>query len=327
MYSEAVTADTPGRLLIISGEWEQRLRDVALDAAQMVEPDVVEGETAQADGVTRRAVYAPLTEHLAVLYSPTTLQETRDWLASAVGPTPSGQPRSQGLAILAVLAGVAALSTWFARVLPRQPRLDVVLTPARFLAIAVLPAIPAMGVAALVGGTVQGVAAFGNLIAFFAVWGAVSLILQRYWGLRWSGFDPMGFLLLLVIGLGVFAVALDRYGAAFLPVGPRAGLMGLLLIGTLPFMLADRMLVAGAPIWRRITARIIPVAALMALMIVGPMHLGLLFTVLPVLVLFYCVYGTMGHAVAARSGPETAGIALGICLAWAIAASTPLFAG
>ena len=57
-----------------------------------------------------------------------------------------------------------------------------------------------------------------------------------------------------------------------------------------------------------------------------PGTLGLSFSVLPVLVLFFVVYGTMGRALDRGGADATSvGVALGICLAWAIAASTPLF--
>ena len=60
-------------------------------------------------------------------------------------------------------------------------------------------------------------------------------------------------------------------------------------------------------------------------MLLAP-RLGIAFTVLPVMVLFWCVYGLAGRWVAARTGPATSGLALGLILAWAIAASTPLVA-
>ena len=103
--------------------------------------------------------------------------------------------------------------------------------------------------------------------------------------------------------------------------------MAMLCAGTIPFMLADRLLVAQAPLWQRVLARVFPVAVLSFAMVSFDSDLGLLFTVIPVLVLFYLVFGTMGRAIAQRSGPGTAGLALGVILAWSIAASTPLFAG
>jgi len=103
--------------------------------------------------------------------------------------------------------------------------------------------------------------------------------------------------------------------------------MAWLCLGTIPFMLADSTLIRVRAIWQRWLARLVPTAALLAAMLLAPEKLGLMFTVIPVLVLFYLIYGMMGRWVALRAGPMSAGLGLGIILAWSIAATTPLFAG
>ena len=46
----------------------------------------------------------------------------------------------------------------------------------------------------------------------------------------------------------------------------------------------------------------------------------------PVILLFFLVFGLMGRWVAARAGAASAGLALGLILAWALGVSFPLFA-
>ena len=46
MFSQAVTADAPVRLLVISGQWEGFLRKAALDAVHLVDPGAGEGDLA-----------------------------------------------------------------------------------------------------------------------------------------------------------------------------------------------------------------------------------------------------------------------------------------
>jgi hypothetical protein len=248
-------------------------------------------------------------------------------LQSALGLPDAGTTSAQGVAIMAVLAGFVVLSRPVFRLLPDRAERPVGLPPGAFLAVLLAPILPAIAAVSLAGGSLLGLASFGHLVAFLLVWGTVSLAVLAIFGRRVRAPDAPGVLLLLVWALAVFAIALDRYAAAFLPVGPRLGLMAVLALGAVPFMLADRLLVAGARLWQRVVARVLPVSVLTGGMIALPQDLGLLFTVLPVFVLFYLVYGTMGRAVAVRSGPDTAGVALGIILAWSIAASTPLFAG
>jgi hypothetical protein len=120
-------------------------------------------------------------------------------------------------------------------------------------------------------------------------------------------------------------MALDRYGAAFLPTGPRLPVLALLACGTIPFALADAILTHRARLWRKVLTRALPLLAMFAIMVAEPTRLGLMFTVLPVYLLFLLVYGTMARWTAARSGPLAPALATGVILAFAIAASTPLF--
>jgi len=324
MYSEAVTAERPSRLLIVSGGWERRLRGVALEAVHQIDPDTAEGETARAADsadVARRAVAAPGVEHLGVLYAAKTHAEIAAWLGADPPPRPWSGPL-----ILALLGALVVLGRLGAGLIPAPPIQSTPPIPTgRFLVLALIPAPAAVGAALAVEGGVLGLAGFNALLAFAAVWGGVQLVLipRAAWATLRPA--PMATLALLIWGLGVFALALDRYGAAFVPLGPRLPLAGLLALGTVPFLLADSLLAQGAPLWRRLLLRALPLAALTVAIALAPTRVGLVFTALPVLLLFYLVYGTLGRAIALRAGPAAAGPALGLILAWAWAASTPLF--
>ncbi|MEO1277048.1 MAG: alpha/beta fold hydrolase, partial [Pseudomonadota bacterium] len=76
MYSEAVTAEGPKRLLIISGAGEPHLRRAAVAALRQVDPGAGEGETVASNDVVRRAVVAPMVEHVGVLQSRTANRST-----------------------------------------------------------------------------------------------------------------------------------------------------------------------------------------------------------------------------------------------------------
>jgi hypothetical protein len=322
MYSDAVTAEFPERLLVLSGAREGRLREVALDRVRLVDAAATEGETVGDSGVARRAAVAPWVGHVGVLYSPTTLAEVRDWVTSPRSAGEAALPAT-GAWVAVLLGALLALGASAASLLGRPEPVDPL--PARRVLLAIVaPAAPALLVALAVPSDLFGLAAFGPLAAFFAVWGGVQIALARP-RLAVRTFAPAGFALVLVWGLGLFAPALDRYGASFVPAGPRLPVMALLLAGTVPFAVADAILLRGAGWPLRLLARAVPIAALLAAMLIVP-PLGTAFTVLPVMVLFWVVYGTVGGRVAVRTGPLAPGLALGVILAWAIAASTPLLA-
>ena len=93
-------------------------------------------------------------------------------------------------------------------------------------------------------------------------------------------------------------------------------------------MIADSYLTqAGrAPLWRRIAARLALFASLGVAALLKPGDLTFVLIVLPVFVLFFLVHGLMGRWIARRSGALAAGVGLGLCLAWALGVSFPLFA-
>ncbi|SNX73835.1 serine aminopeptidase S33 family [Cereibacter ovatus] len=318
-FSREITPQAPARLLILSGQREGRLREVALEALAQVTPSPQEGQTVKADGIERRAAVAPWVGHAGVLWSPTTLRELRDWLApgaSAVAVT--------GPWIVVLLTALVALVGPASALLPTARRPAPSVGWRFFLILLAAPALPAALAAVALGESVLGFAGFGRIALFFGVWGAVQLaLLAHYRRLDWR-IDPAA-LALLLAGSLLYALAMDRYAAAFLPTGPRLGLMAVLAAGTVPFMLAHAHLAKGARFWRRGLLAVVPLIALGGAMAAAPQKLGLSFTVAPVFLLFLLVFGLMGRWVGRRSGPATVGLGLGIVLAWAIAATTPLF--
>lgn len=315
MYSDAVSPTHPERLLVVSGALESRLRAVALDTVSQVGL-AQEGVTVTSGNITRRAVSAPMVGHVGVLWSSLTLSEIPAWLGMP------GQPVSTGMRIATLMVSIVILFRTVVQVLPVTAPHTPISTRRAILA-GTVAAVAAGGVG-ITGLPLIGFAGFGALGLAFAVWGVVVLWILRP-PLRLSRPDLFASLLLVGWGLGLFAVALDQYGAAFVPTGPRLSLAQMLLPATLVFGLADRILVQGRGVVARFALRLPFLVAFTVAMFISPTELGLVFTVLPVLVLFWLVYGTMAMWVANRTGWMGAGLGLGVILAWSIAASTPLF--
>ncbi|NNE51741.1 MAG: alpha/beta fold hydrolase [Sulfitobacter sp.] len=317
MYSEAVTPDHPERLLVLSGAQEGRLRSVALSAVEQL-GKAEEGVTLRKDGVERRAAVAPMVGHVGVLWSPVTIQEILRWIGE------EGEPARTGRWIAALLGAIFALFWPLSHLLPDGPS-----QPGPSLRRAILSVLipaPFAILASCIDLPMRGLSGFGALFLFFAIWGTVALAVLR-WRPRVEVRPALiSFVLLVVWGLGAFALSLDRYGAAFLPTGPRLPLMMLLLPATLIFALADRACVQGRHPLTRVALRLPFLLALSGAMMLNIADIGLLFTVLPVFVLFLVVYGTMARWAEDKAGPLGPAVASGLILAWSIAASTPLFA-
>ena len=343
MYSDAVTAQAPARLLILSGAREGRLREAALRAVRLVDPDAREGETARsgppADPVARRAQAVPLVGHVGVLYAPEALRAARDWIAPVVGvaeggvaeggTTTDGRPSAYGAYVALLLAATVASAWPLAGLAGRRRPRPAPLGRGASAAAILLPVPAAMGLAVGLAAAMPtgalGLMGFGPLAAALSGWGAAQLAVLWRAGLR--PVLPNGRGLMLLGGWSLlFALLLDRYGAAFLPVGPRVGAMALLLPGCLAVAIADAALARRARWPWRLAGRGLLLAALLGAMLFVP-ELGVAFTALPVLVLFWGVYGLAGRWALHRSNGAAVGLVLGAMLAWALAASTPMVAG
>lgn len=330
MYSEAVTADAPKNLLIISGEYEPHLRDAARGAMSVLDAYASEGQTVTVGDVTRRAVAAPGVEHVGVLYSATALTEARDWLNASYEWSGTEPLHQTGPWVLGLLAALVALF-WplvvrFAGDV-RAPETPISLK--HFGAALVVPAVAAPLIATQIPLTILPVLVADYLMLHLLIYGALQLGLLWYFGksIRGETVRPLAALAFVAWGLGVFGLALDHYGASFLPNFMRLGIIAVLALGTVPFLVSDAMITdpASSPAWRRVVARLVLIASLVLAVAIKPSELFFLVIILPVILLFFVVYGTMGRWIAARSGPLSAGLASGLILAWALGVSFPLF--
>jgi pimeloyl-ACP methyl ester carboxylesterase len=327
MFSLAVTAERPERLLMVTGAWEPPLRQVALDRLRMVDPDGEEGDTVRAGETVRRAVVAPMVEHVGVLYSPTTLGEIRAWLDAGYG-------RQSGEASLARTGGWIALLLFaipflgwsLAALIPDSARAEPVPRRTWWLAVLV-PAIVAPLVATRVDTGLLPVLVADYVALHLLIQGGLQILILWRSGHRFGPLRPVAALALAAFGIGVFGLALDRYAASFVLTGPRLPVFAAIAAGTVAFMIADAQITeAGrAALWRRLAARGIFLASLMGAVALDFERLMFLVIILPVIVIFYLIFGLMGHWVGLRAGPLASGLALGLILAWSLAASFPLF--
>ncbi|WP_394688944.1 alpha/beta hydrolase [Hoeflea sp.] len=327
MFSEAVSADEPRRLLAISGEWESRLRQAALDAVHLIDPNAVEGELVTSGDVARLAVVAPRVEHVGVLFSPSAVEAATDWLDQTYDRQSQVRASAMGLWILALLGGIVAGFYPLAARLPQRP--DAAdMSASRFLVATIGPAVVAPLLITPFYTNFMPVLVADYLMIHLAVFGVLQLILSGQWRVIKTGLPVVAVAALAVWGILVFGLALDRFAASFWPTPERLPIIAILALGTIPFMLGDSVVTGagGGAMWRRVFARLTLFASLIAAAMLDPEQLTFVVIVLPVFVLFFVVHGLMGRWVARRSGALAAGIGLGLCLAWSLGVSFPLFA-
>ena len=327
MFSQAVTALAPARLLVISGEWEAMLRRAALDALRLLKPDAQEGDTVTAGTVTRRAIVAPSVEHVGVLFSATAVTAARDWLDGAFATASTRPLILPGVWILTLLAGIVILFRPLVALLPQVSVGPAPISTRLFLAAILIPAIAVPLVGPPLYSRFLPVLVADYLLIHLALFGILQLVILRVWQRILAKPPVISVLALVVWGIAAFGIALDRYAASFLPTPERLLIIAALAVGTVPFMVADSVVTdAGhGVLWRRLMARIAVLTSLGTAALLDPDRLIFLFIILPVVLLFFLIHGLMGRWVARQSGALAAGIGLGLILAWALGVSFPLF--
>ncbi|PZX46075.1 serine aminopeptidase S33 family [Roseinatronobacter thiooxidans] len=334
MFSEAVTADAPRNLLVIAGEWEAMLAEEALRALRLTDPQARAGDSVgdPAQGTGRRAVIAPKVEHVGVLYSATALHAARDWLDASFGRDSSGPVAQRGGWIAALLLATVALAWPLARALPAGAGpVPPPLSAKRVLVAALAPALLVPLALAPFEIRVLPVLVADYLVLHLGLYGLMTLALLWHWG-QFQGQFPARIwwvgAAVALFGIAVLGGVIDRYVASFLPHSGRMVIIAGLALGAVPFLLADGILTQGgkARLWRVVLARVAFLASLGLAVALNFEALFFLLIILPVIVLFFLLFGTMSGWVGRRTGlPAAGGLGLGLVLAWALGVTFPMF--
>lgn len=330
MFSEAVTATEPRNLLIISGEWEAALRRDGLKNLRLADASAPEGGTVgdPAADNGRRAVVAPHVEHVGVLYSETALNETRAWLDAVFQRSSAGPVSTIGIWIVLLLAGLVVLAWPLSKLLPDA---DIAPPPIRmpvFLSAILVPAAITPVVLSLVETRFLPVLVADYLAVHLLVYGVLSIGILYWNGVRIGRVAWLSALAFAVYGIFVFGGALDRYVASFMPVADRLPIIGAIAAGAIATMTADSLATeAGrASFFRVILARGCFLASLAAAVALDFERLFFLIMIIPIILLYFILFGLMGGWVGRRThSPAATGLALGLILAWSLGVSFPLF--
>jgi dienelactone hydrolase len=336
----------PRNLLVIFGALEpERLhrtgRQALADAAgEAVETGALYGGFG--DGSARRLVLAQGSEHIGVLYGAAGLAAALDWLDRAFARQGSGFVDARGPALGLLFLGILALAWPLSRLLPRAATapMGAGLGWRRLWPVAVVPALLTPVILRLVPTDYLPILLGDYLALHFGLYGALTalgLLILRRLGPPQASAHPRprvrraglltATLAACLYATLAFALPLDRYVTAFLPSDTRAWLILALVPGTWAYFAADGWLTRG-PGAPGSAPAVTKVLFLLSLLLAIALSLGELFFLIiitPAILIFFIVYGLMGHWVYRRARHPLAGaLASGLAFAWAIAVTFPL---
>ncbi len=349
MFSPVVTATTPANLLVVVGDWEGMLKQEALRAVGLAaapsqpEAGVTYGDVAQGTG--RRAAFSPHVEHASVLYSQASLREAVGWLDQTFGVArPTGLVLdSRGPWILLLVAGVVALAWPLSALLPHVavPAVGAGLGWRRMWPALLVPMIATPLLLRVLPTHFLPVLVGDYLAAHFALYGAITAACLVWLRRGADGArapapvtSPAAFVVAAaaVVAFGFVALVwpIDQFVTSFVPGPGRVTLVLAMLAGTLLFFLSDEWLTRGERAARGAyaTAKLAFLISLAIAVALDFERLFFLIIIVPVIVLFFLVYGLFSTWVYRSTGhPLVAGIASAVAFAWAIGVTFPLLAG
>ena len=345
LFSPEADASGPRNLLVVVGAVEdphlmkEAYRAVAVTlGGQPAEADTTYGDFDK--GTARRVAVAPGVEHIAVLYSPTSLEEFRDWLNQVFHRTEAGAIDVRGWWFLLLFGGLLALARPLAGLLPQvsaAPR-GAGLSWRQVCSVALLPSIltplilwksPVGSLSILVG---------EYLYMHFAVYGLLTML--SLWLLRRQLGAPapapvkvsawrFAVALVPVALYGLFAVGwpVDLFISNMAPIAERVPLIFAITAGTLVYFAADEWLVRGATVPRGAYA-LTKACFLLSLgmgVALNPPRLFFLVITVPVMIAMFVVFGLISRWVFEKTNePLVAAAANAVIFAWAIAATFPI---
>lgn len=345
MFSPAVTRDGPRNLLVITVGWEAMLRREGLRAVGLVTPSPREGVTYgdPARGTGRRAAFSPGTEHLSVLYSRDSLREAVAWLDASFGTARTEPPwlDRRGPWIMLLLAGCVLLARPLSRLLPvvSDPPVGASLGWRRLWLPLLLPAIATPLLLRVLPTHFLPVLVADYLACHFALYGILTFGCLAWVRrrtppaasppARWSTLAAATAAVIFYVFVAL-VWPIDAYAASIAPGTARLPLILALLAGTLAYFTADEWMTGGTVAARGFYA-VSKLAFLVSLGLAVALDFERLFflaIIVPVIVLFFVVYGLFSRWAGRRTGhPLVGAIANATAFAWAIGVSFPLLAG
>lgn len=354
MYEGAQLAEVPN-LLVLTGALEFGLRPFAQEVANAAADGAGETNATYGsfeEGTARRVVFVPGAEHVGILFNRTSMDEALNWLnASFQRPERDGTPYLDGRAPWLVLLYLSAIVLFWPFSLLIQPvvRQAAETTSAtgrvRWIWFAALVVVPALITPLLLWlvpidlRRILPILVGGPLTLHFALYGlltAIGLIVQYLVARKAAAFRALALrhpsvplaIVLLVVGyiFLLFGVPSQFFVLNYFPPLERLFIFVIVLVGLLPYFLADEWLTRGpeAPAGAYALTKVFFILSLGIAVALNP---GLFFLIIiaPLFVAYFVVYGLFSWRLYQRSGTIWVGALVNtIIFAWTIAAIFPL---
>ena len=339
VFGAGVTRSEPRNLIVITGEWEPAMltdaaaRIVGLASNGPPLERVTYGDVAE--GAARRYVLARGAEHIGVIFSRDGLTEARDWLNKVFQQNGEGVVDSTGKWLALLFVGLFALAYPLARCFPvlSASPLGAGLGWRKLAPAAVAPAVltplllwkaPTNFLPILLGDYLAVHFIIYGLLSAAGLWLMGGKAALGDCGWRRALMPAVLLAAFYILGPGM---ALDAFVTSFMPSGQRWFILWPMLLATAIYFHWDEWLTrgAGAASGGYVFSKVCFLASLLFAAALNPEKLFFLVIIVPVIFLFFIVYGLVSRWTYERIGdPRVAALGNAAALAFAIAVTFPM---
>ena len=319
-YSTGITQDFPKDLLLISGQFEGHLRSHALQMVKTFNPEANENTEYTNGNIRRKASFIENTGHVSVIYAPQTTKIIIDWLKLENYDRPIWKNQ-----IGWILIGMTFIVIGMSRLNTNLANETILVFKNKKALISVLTATTAALSSGLIEMHLLPIYGFERIAIYFGLVGLFTYLFSFDYQITTL---KIGFLywLKLILCFGVLCFLINRYIGSFALSDNRITAFISLILPITLFSLISEKLIASSSIWIAILLRGLPIVGFSMLLILFPEQYGLMFTTVLIYILYFIVFGYIGRHQRKKIGHAKVGLAHGIFLSFAFAATNPIFA-
>ena len=319
-YSTGITQDFPKDLLLISGQFENHLRSHALQMVKTFKPEANENTEYTNGNIRRKASFIENTGHVSVIYAPQTTEIIIDWLKLENYDRPIWKNQ-----IGWILIGMTFIVIGMSRLNTNLANETILVFKNKKALISVLTATTAALSSGLIEINLLPIYGFERIAIYFGLVGLFTYLFSFDYQITTL---KIGFLywLKLILCFGVLCFLINRYIGSFALSDNRITAFITLILPITLFSLITEKLIASSSIWIAILLRGLPIVGFSMLLILFPEQYGLMFTTVLIYILYFIVFGYIGRHQRKKIGHAKVGLAHGIFLSFAFAATNPIFA-
>ena len=318
-YSTGITQDFPKDLLLISGQFESHLRSHALQMVKTFEPEAKENAEYTNGKIRRKASFIENTGHVSVIYAPQTTKIIIDWLKLENYDRPIWKNQIAWIliGITFIVIGMSRLNTNLA-----NKTISVLNNKKALISVSLATAI------SLSSGLIQinflPIFGFERIAIYFGLVGLFAYLFSFSYQIPSLKIDLL-YWLKLIMCFGILCFLIHRYIGSFSLSEIRiTGFITLILPITLLSLVIEK-LIASSSIWIAMLLRGLPIIGFSMLLILFPEQYGLMLTTVLIYILYFIVFGYIGKHQRKKIGYAAVGLAHGIFLSFAFAATNPIF--